>query len=151
MSVSKVVLDLTIDNAATPLSDKQRAVANTNKSPTPNKFRQFSSPRVFDVLRYRRRNEMLLRELSKFLSGRFMSTTSATAASCAFVTDFLPSMRIIVPNVVNPSFENFYSVAREESLERQAKREGITREVALNKSQEEVLREDDIAEFDSDA
>jgi hypothetical protein len=80
-----------------------RAVANTNKHPTANKFRQFSSPKVFDVIRKGKQNEVLIQHLFQRLvfggsGGRLSMSSSAMRSTDTFVTDFLPSMRRIVPN-----------------------------------------------------
>jgi hypothetical protein len=80
-----------------------RAVANTNKHPTANKFRQFSSPKVFDVIRKGKQNEVLIQHLFQRLvfggsGGRLSMSSSAMRSTDTFVTDFLPSMRLIVPN-----------------------------------------------------
>lgn len=76
-----------------------RAVANTNKHPAPNQFRQFSTPVVFDVVRKRRQNEALVADLAQRLSNSYhLAPSTALGGSHAFVTELLPSMRLISPN-----------------------------------------------------
>jgi hypothetical protein len=75
-----------------------RAVAHTNTQPTPNKFRQFSTPKVFDVLRKRRENERLLEQLSRRLSNSHLSLSNSVGCTSTFITDTLPAMRMIVPD-----------------------------------------------------
>jgi hypothetical protein len=75
-----------------------RAVANTNKNPAPNKFRQFSTPTVFDVIRKQRQNQVLVDQLSRRLACSHLSESSTVGHTNTFVTDFLPAMRIILPD-----------------------------------------------------
>jgi hypothetical protein len=85
-----------------------RAVANTNKHPTANKFRQFSSPKIFEIMRKRQQNEVTIQHLFKRLwsspgmayaaGHEHLSLSSAFGATETLVTDFLPQMRIIFPN-----------------------------------------------------
>ena len=75
-----------------------RAVANSNKHPAPNRFRPFSAPKVFDVIRKRRQNDTLLSELAQRLSISHISPSTAVGGSHTFITELLPAMRIISPN-----------------------------------------------------
>ena len=64
-----------------------RAVAVTNNAPAPYRFRQFSTPRVFDVFRERRANNdvskyVACRYLANQLSeGKWTPTTGATTSN----------------------------------------------------------------------
>lgn len=153
-------------------------MAYSNKHPAPNKFRQFSTPQVFDVLRNRRQNEVLLSGLAQRLSNCHLEPCTVIGGTHAFVTELLPVLRLIYPDgelmfvicsqlsrrfnlrnpsndrsfpssVVNPSVDNFYSIARE-SVQRQAKTRGALKEDATLKVQSEILETDDIEDFDSD-
>jgi hypothetical protein len=75
-----------------------RAVANSNKHPAANRFRQFSTPKVFDVIRKRRQNEALLSDLAQRLSSSHLAPSTAVGGSHAFVTEMLPAMRTISPD-----------------------------------------------------
>jgi hypothetical protein len=75
-----------------------RTVAHTNTKPTANKFRQFSTPKVFDVLRKRRENERLLGQLGRRLSISHLSLSNSVGCTSTFITETLPHMRNIVPN-----------------------------------------------------
>jgi hypothetical protein len=76
----------------------QRAVAHTNKHPAPNKFRQFSTPQVFDVLRNRRQNDVLVAGLAQRLSNCHLGPSTVIGGSHAFVTEVLPALRLIHPH-----------------------------------------------------
>ena len=83
-----------------------RAVANTNIHPAPNKFRQFSSPKSFEVARKRAQNEVSIQQLFKRLwsssgsSSRFQYVSVQSAFGCikTLVADFLPCLRLIAPD-----------------------------------------------------
>ena len=75
----------------------KRSVAYANKNPAPNKFRQFSTPKVFEVIRKRRQNDGLVVDLARRLARSHLEPTSAIGNSIAFVTELLPSMRLIRP------------------------------------------------------
>ncbi len=77
-----------------------RAVASANKNPAPQQFRQFSTPKVFDVLRKKRENELKMVQLRKRVStaGRHISVNGVIGSANQFVTDCLPHMRCILPH-----------------------------------------------------
>lgn len=128
-----------------------RAVANTNFHPTPNKFRQFTKPKAFDVVWKGRQNQVLVDKLSRKLSTQqYLSYTSTLGNHGSFVTESLPFIRRIVPNQVDPFVDNFYSMAREEYIAGKKTLEHImqTNDVSL-KEQEEILESDDIVEYNS--
>lgn len=158
----------------------QRAVAHANKHPAPNKFRQFSTPRVFDVLRNRRQNEILVAELAQQLTYSHLGPSTVIGGSHDFVTELLPALRIIHPGGActngylvhmvraryvqvishNLSFRWPVSVVNpsvdnlysiaRESIQRHAKTPGPSKDDAALKTQAEILEMDDIEDFDSD-
>lgn len=75
-----------------------RAVARTNHHPAPKKFRQLSTPKVFDVLRKRRHNESFVLSLAQRLSACHLSPSTAVAGSHAFVMELLPTLRLVLPD-----------------------------------------------------
>jgi cell cycle checkpoint protein len=124
-----------------------RAVANANKHPTVSKFRQFNAPKVFEVFRNRRVNEGHIEQLKMRLSSGLgeLLLDSVLSPTSNFTTDYLPFVRNILPNNVRSSLDkmhsNFRSVhAQEDEEEAKAKLQ----------EQEEVLRLDDIGDYDSD-
>ena len=124
-----------------------RTVANTNIHPAPNKFRQFSRPKVFDVMRNGFQNQILVDQLS-----RRLSTASCQISSVStFVTESLPFVRQISPQEVDPYLDNLYSVAMQKQKEKSG-HENIKDEEQLSfqKDQQALLEMDDIDEFDSD-
>jgi cell cycle checkpoint protein len=124
-----------------------RTVANTNIHPAPNKFRQFSRPKVFDVMRNGFQNQILVDQLS-----RRLSTTSCQSSSVStFVTESLPFVRQISPQEVDPYLDNLYSVAMQKQKEKLGP-ENVKDEEQLSfqKDQQALLEMDDIDEFDSD-
>ena len=76
-----------------------RAIADANKTPAPSQFRQLSAPKVFDVLKKNRENEVKMDQLRKRLSvGRQQITICGNIGSVhQFVTDSLPYVKAIVP------------------------------------------------------
>jgi cell cycle checkpoint protein len=138
----------TISPFACASSIAGRAVANTNFHPAPNRFRQFSKPKVFDVLRKGRQNQFLMDQLSRRLSTDLLSTSSTLGHLGTFVTDALPFLRLIVPYEIDPFVDHLYSVAGDDFRGRR-KIVPQTEEAGL-KEQEEILGMDDIAEYDSE-
>ena len=122
-----------------------RTVANTNTQPAPNKFRQFSKPKVFDVMRNRLQNQIMMDQLSRRLA-------SINSTSSKFVTESLPFVRQITPQEVDPYLDNLYSVAMQNQKERKSDKKNVQddEEVLFQKEQQALLEMDDIAEFDSD-
>ena len=77
-----------------------RAVANANKNPAPNRFRQLSTPKVNDVMRKKRGNDISMLQLCQRLScggGDVLSLGANIGSTNHFVVDTLPCMRNIVP------------------------------------------------------
>jgi cell cycle checkpoint protein len=130
-----------------------RAVAKTNTKPAPSRFRQFSAPKIFDIMRKRRHNQLLLEQLCKRLGSFHLSLPSAMGSHDAFVTDFLPSMRQILPAEVNPSIDNLYTAFQVKS----AKEDPLVDNDAMLEAkrameiEREILKEDDIIEDDDDS
>ena len=77
-----------------------RAIADANKHPAPNKFRQLTAPKIFEVLRKRRGNGVKMLQLCKRLScgSETLPLNSNIGSSECFVIDSLPFMRHIYPN-----------------------------------------------------
>jgi len=119
-----------------------RAVANTNINPAPNKFRAFSRPKLFDVIRNGRQNQTLMDQLSRRLSRSHCSLPN-------FVTESLPFVRQIVPQEVDPFLDNLYSVAMQRHKEKMKVIPENDDDLRL-KEQQALLEIDDIGEFDSD-
>ena len=128
-----------------------RAVANTNIHPAANKFRQFSRPKTFDVIRNRRQNQVLVDQLSRKVSRCHCLLPN-------FVTEALPFLRQISPQEVDPFLDNLYSAAAQSYKEKKKLKgennnndnDGIDDDRML-KEQEDLLQLDDIGEFDSDS
>ncbi|KAL7534070.1 hypothetical protein ACHAXR_006427, partial [Thalassiosira sp. AJA248-18] len=78
-----------------------RAVADGNKNPAPPQFRQFSTPKVFSVVKKNRENETKIEHLRKRLSsgggGQRTSIHDNIGSAQQFVTDSLPYMRAVIP------------------------------------------------------
>jgi cell cycle checkpoint protein len=125
-----------------------RIVANTNAHPAPNKFRQFSRPKVFDVMRNGRQNQILLDQLSR----RLLTTSRQIGSVSNFVTESLPFVRQISPQEVDPYLENLYSIAMQNHKDKLGHENNIEddEELFLQKEQQALLEMDDINEFDSD-
>eukprot|EP00536_Pseudo-nitzschia_multiseries_P008787 jgi/Psemu1/288025/fgenesh1_pg.230_\ len=125
-----------------------RTVGNTNIHPAPNRFRQFSRPKVFDILRNGKQNQILVDQLSRRLS----TTGCHSSLTAKFVTESLPYVRQIAPQDVDPYLDNLYSVAIQRHKERKnmvAENAEDDEDVALQKEQEKLLEMDDIEEYDS--
>jgi cell cycle checkpoint protein len=118
-----------------------RAVANTNIHPAPNKFRQFSRPKVFDVIRNGKQNKILVDQLSRRLSKCHCPLSN-------FVTESLPFVRQIVPQDVDPFLDNLYSVAMQRHKEKMKFIPENDDDLGL-KEQQALLDIDDIVEYDS--
>ncbi|KAL3904259.1 MAG: hypothetical protein SGILL_010137, partial [Bacillariaceae sp.] len=128
-----------------------RAIANTNKHPAPNRFRQFSRPKVFDVIRNGKQNMILLEQLSRRLSTYHGPVSSAIGGDTGtFVTQSLPFVRNILPQEVDPMVNNLYSVAMRRYQSSNNDKISKEEDVGL-KEQEEILDADDIEDFDSDS
>jgi cell cycle checkpoint protein len=76
-----------------------RAIADANKHPAPNQFRHFSAPKVFDVMKKNRENEIKMDQLRKRLSvgSRHIGVGENIGSACHFVTDSLPYLKNIIP------------------------------------------------------
>lgn len=124
-----------------------RAVAHTNKTPAPNKFRQFSTPTVFDVMRKRRENERLLNQLGRRLARCHLSLSNVAGCTSTFITETLPILRVIVPDQVNPQVENLHSIAQEQIEKKKTEQELVDRGL---QEQAAILEQDDIVDYDRD-
>jgi cell cycle checkpoint protein len=124
-----------------------RAVGNANKHPTASKFRQFNAPKVFEVFRNRRANEGHIGQLKMRLSSGLgeLLLDSVLSPTSNFTTDYLPFVRTILPNNVRSSLDKMHSNFR--SMHAQEDEEEAK---AKLQEQEEVLRLDDIGDYDSD-
>ena len=93
-----------------------RAVANANKNPAPNRFRQLSTPKVNDVMRKKRGNDISMLQLCQRLScggGDVLSLGANIGSTTHFVVDSLPYMRNIVPGGESvPAIELHFALAR---------------------------------------
>jgi cell cycle checkpoint protein len=129
-----------------------RAVAIANQYPTANKFRQFSRPKVFDVIRSGKQNEILLQQLSRRLSTHHDGPSSSSTGGDMgiFVTQSLPFVRCILPQEVDPLVDNLYSAAMSRYQSSSKHRMLVTEEDRSLKEQEVILGEDDIEGFESD-
>jgi len=126
-----------------------RTVANTNIHRAPNRFRQFSRPKVFDVLRNGKQNQILVDQLSRRLS----TTGCCSSSTTKFVTETLPYLRQITPEEVDPYLDNLYSVAiqrHKEKVNLVPKNEENSEELGFQKEQDALLEMDDIEEYDSE-
>ena len=76
-----------------------RAVANANKNPAPNRFRQLSAPKIFEVTKKKKGNEVSMLQLCKRLScgSDVLSLGTVIGSTNHFVVDTLPYLRNIVP------------------------------------------------------
>ena len=124
-----------------------RAVAHTNETPAPNKFRQFSTPTVFDVMRKRRENERLLNQLGRRLARCHLSLSNVAGCTSTFITETLPILRVIVPDQVNPQVQNLYSIAQGQIEKKKTDQELVDRGL---QEQAAILEQDDIVDYDSD-
>jgi len=128
-----------------------RAVACNNRHPAPKKFRPLGAPKIFDVFKKSRTNEIKLLELFERLSVEgHIPMNNNIGSSTVVVTQYLPFLRIILPNVVNDALQNLHSFARpnEKSMNTRASEEILK---AKDKEQEEVLAVDDIVDDDDSA
>jgi len=124
-----------------------RAVANANKNPAPHQFRHFSTPKVFDVLRKQRENELKMDQLRKRLStaGQHISVNSIIGSANQFVTDCLPHMRCILPHEVEYALSNLHAYSNNAVANISA--DSLSQKVVPD--QNEVLLEDDLVDDDS--
>lgn len=124
-----------------------RAVGNANKHPTASKFRQFNAPKVFEVIRNRRANGGHVEQLKMRLSvgSGDLSLGSVLSPTSNFTTDYLPFVRAILPNAVRSSLDKMHSNFR--PMHAQPDEEEMKAQL---KEQEEILRLDDIADYDSE-
>ncbi|CAJ1952520.1 unnamed protein product [Cylindrotheca closterium] len=124
-----------------------RTVAETNKNPAPRKFRQFSTPKIFDVLRKRRENQHLFHQLERKVAGMHLSMSNAIGQASSFNTDTLPYLRTIAPNDVNPHVDNLYSITGQPALSRDHQRNETDK---ILEDQTAILEMDDIVDYDTD-
>ena len=76
-----------------------RAVADANRHPAPNQFRHFSAPKVFEVMKKCRENEIKMDQLRRRLSvgSEQMALSENIGSANQFVTDSLPYLKDIIP------------------------------------------------------
>lgn len=76
-----------------------RAVADANKHPAPNQFRHLSAPKVFEVMKKCRDNEVKMDQLRKRLSvgSQQIAVSENIGSAHQFVTDSLPYLKYIIP------------------------------------------------------
>lgn len=127
-----------------------RAAANFNRHPAPRSFRQFSAPKVFDVMRKRRGNGVTMQHLCKRLSvgSQQIALNANLGDSANFVTNDLPYMRQILPHEVNSALDNLYSFARPDDRKEMGDR-SKDEVLRLAEEQRKILEEDDIVDGDS--
>jgi len=128
-----------------------RAVANANKNPAPNRFRQLNAPKIFEVTKKKKGNEVSMLQLCKRLScgSDILSLGTIVGSTNHFVVDTLPYLRNIVPGDVDSALANLYSYARPMDLGGASSHEDAGRILRRHiKEQNEVLAEDDIADDD---
>ena len=120
-----------------------RAVAHANRHPAPNKFRSFSAPKVFEVMRKRRENQWQLQYLDQRLSA---SHRLALGRSGLLASDQLPYMRKLLPaHVLGGSLDRLHSNFRPMNSTKGGD-ESVEVEEARWKEQEAILELDDIVE-----
>mmetsp|Transcript_13938 Transcript_13938/g.33516 ORF Transcript_13938/g.33516 Transcript_13938/m.33516 type:complete len:677 (+) Transcript_13938:107-2137(+) len=128
-----------------------RAVAYANHHPAPNKFRQFSKPKSFEVMSIRKANQWRLDQHCRGQLTRFYHSRQA------FATDIYPYARQFAEKATGTRLAegSFWNSAPLQSFlaptlgavsETNTEEEDL--DERLRKEQEEVLREDDICEFD---
>jgi cell cycle checkpoint protein len=126
-----------------------RAVATANRHPAPRSFRPLSAPKIFEVIRNQRANEVTMNQLCKRLSvgsERIMPLDSNLGGSSTFVADRLPFMRTIIPGEVNSAMNSLFSHVRSN----ENRESNVESENALRiKEQAKILEMDDIVEDDS--
>ena len=119
-----------------------RAVANYNHHPAQGKFRQFSAPKIFEVIRKRNANEQANRELMFRLSLSSNDMAISTVLSQSnFNSDSISLVKRILPSSL-PAMENFGTAKTQQEREQVVQSE-------LMREQEKVLELDDIIEYDS--
>mmetsp|Transcript_40900 Transcript_40900/g.73737 ORF Transcript_40900/g.73737 Transcript_40900/m.73737 type:complete len:387 (+) Transcript_40900:81-1241(+) len=131
-----------------------RAVADGNKNPAPPQFRQFTTPKVFGVMKKNRENETKIEQLRKRLSivggcggGQQRTSVHDTIGSAhQFVTDSLPYMRTVIPHDVNYALSNLHSYAKDSNVH------ALSSNEPSHTLEEEntVLLEDDLVDNDDD-
>ena len=130
-----------------------RAVADANVHPAPNRFRQLSAPKVFEVMQKKRANGVSMIQLCRRLSygSNVLSLDANVGSLNHFITDSLPYLRSVLPLEVDRALANLHSYAR--PMEDAAVRCPTTDADVIRrhiKEQEELLAGDEIADDDSD-
>lgn len=137
-----------------------RSVAHFNKHPTPNKFRSFKAPKIFDVIRKRKGNELKINQLCRRLYMNIWSNDKFyepyhrepfldmnIGSSQSMTIDFLPYMQTIIPHEICFAVENLYSFSQEDNDEAS---NGVESLLHLElQEQRKILQNDDIID-DSD-
>lgn len=137
-----------------------RAVAHANIHPAPSRFRQFTAPKVFSVMKKNRENENKIKQLRKRLSavssssscggnddssnhdrGSKASIRENIGSATQFVTNSLPYIRIVIPQDVNFALTSLHSYAK--TFDQSASLSLPSTVVEENR----VLLEDDLVEW----
>jgi len=133
-----------------------RSVACFNRHPAPGKFRQFTAPKIFEILRKRDANRDALRHISNHLTMSSSDYNATLSLSCyvgdasQFATDALPYVRQILPRVGEASLEQLHSHIRATFLDRNSQQLQSEEEMmAMIEEQTEILKSDDIEDFSS--
>jgi len=124
----------TVDAAA---SLAGRAVAHAKRHPAAHRFRQFSAPRIFDVMRKRRDNQARLRTIA----------TASQLSAATYCLDVLPFVRTIEPQQTTVLNSYFDAVSQRQAKTQEDEQAEMA---ALVKEQQEILQLDDIVEDDDD-
>ena len=128
-----------------------RTVAEYNTNPSPNKFRSFKKPPIFDITKKRNGNVIKIRQLCRRLSigSTIHLPLDCSIASCEnVVLDYMPFMRNIISSETRFAIENLYSYVNEEDGEEgELPQDGIENLLHLElQEQSQILQEDDIVE-----
>lgn len=130
-----------------------RAVAQTNKNPAPNKFRQLNAPAVFEVMKKKGENIVKMDQLKKRLSvstdNQFLLHENLSSSNI-FVTDTLPFLRSILPSEVNYALSTLHSYARpgQDNNPNGYLKKELDDQIM---KQEQILKDDDILDEDTDS
>ena len=122
-----------------------RAGAHSNRHPASHRFRQFSAPAVFDVMRKRRENAVRLQRIARVDADTEQNPSLALSAA-NFAVDVWPFQRTIQPEASSRLKLNSYfdAVSKRQAASRQEEDE--VEMAVMMKEQEEILRLDDIVD-----
>lgn len=121
-----------------------RAAARYNRHPAVTRFRQFTASKMFQVMRKRNANRAHIHRVQQSLSvSSHLSLASMFGKTDSFSSDFLPYLRKILPGAALDGMQSYFGVAANGRI-------GDDDVEALVREQEDILRDDDIADFGSD-